>query len=88
MLGHEMVGFRERSFRSIRKRIGFVFQDPAASFNPHLTIGECIAEPFAIHRPELSVRDRGARVLELLDSVQLPADYAGRYPHELSGGQR
>ena len=88
VLGHEMVGFRERSFRSIRKRIGFVFQDPAASFNPHLTIGECIAEPFAIHRPELSVRDRGARVLELLDSVQLPADYAGRYPHELSGGQR
>ena len=88
VLGHEMVGFRERSFRSIRKRIGFVFQDPAASFNPHLTIGESIAEPFAIHRPELSVRDRGARVLELLDSVQLPADYAGRYPHELSGGQR
>ncbi|QZE25515.1 ABC transporter ATP-binding protein [Brevibacterium casei] len=88
VLGHEMVGFRERSFRSIRKRIGFVFQDPAASFNPHLTIGECIAEPFAIHRSELSVRDRGARVLELLDSVQLPADYAGRYPHELSGGQR
>ena len=88
VLGHEMVGFKERSFRSIRKRIGFVFQDPAASFNPHLTIGECIAEPFAIHRLEMSARDRQTRVLELLDSVQLPAEYAGRYPHELSGGQR
>ncbi|MEW1987612.1 ABC transporter ATP-binding protein [Brevibacterium casei] len=88
VLGHEMVGFKERSFRSIRKRIGFVFQDPAASFNPHLTIGECIAEPFAIHRTEMSARDRQTRVLELLDSVQLPAEYAGRYPHELSGGQR
>lgn len=88
VLGHEMVGFREGGFRPIRKRIGFVFQDPAASFNPHLTIGECIAEPFAIHRREMTVRDRQSRVLELLDSVQLPAEYAGRYPHELSGGQR
>ncbi|GAA1815017.1 MULTISPECIES: ABC transporter ATP-binding protein [Brevibacterium] len=88
VLGHEMVGFREGGFRPIRKRIGFVFQDPAASFNPHLTIGECIAEPFAIHRREMTARDRQSRVLELLDSVQLPAEYAGRYPHELSGGQR
>ncbi|GAA1630372.1 ABC transporter ATP-binding protein [Brevibacterium sanguinis] len=88
VLGHEMVGFREGGFRPIRKRIGFVFQDPAASFNPHLTIGECIAEPFAIHRREMTARDRQSRVLELLDSVQLPSEYAGRYPHELSGGQR
>ncbi|MCM1011178.1 MULTISPECIES: ABC transporter ATP-binding protein [unclassified Brevibacterium] len=88
VLGHEMVGFKEGGFRPIRRRIGFVFQDPAASFNPHLTIGECIAEPFAIHRREMTARDRQSRVLELLDSVQLPAEYAGRYPHELSGGQR
>ena len=88
VLGHEMVGFKEREFSKIRRRIGFVFQDPAASFNPHLTIGECIAEPFAIHRREMSAADRSKQVLELLDSVQLPSAYAARYPHELSGGQR
>ncbi|AMT95065.1 glutathione ABC transporter ATP-binding protein [Brevibacterium linens] len=88
VLGHEMVGFKEREFSKIRRRIGFVFQDPAASFNPHLTIGECIAEPFAIHRREVTQSDRSKRVLELLDSVQLPQAYAARYPHELSGGQR
>ena len=88
VLGHEMVGFKERAFSKIRRRIGFVFQDPAASFNPHLTIGECIAEPFAIHRREMTQSDRSKRVLELLDSVQLPQAYAARYPHELSGGQR
>ncbi|SDS02887.1 peptide/nickel transport system ATP-binding protein [Brevibacterium siliguriense] len=88
VLGHEMVGFKEREFSKIRRRIGFVFQDPAASFNPHLTIGECIAEPFAIHRREMAQSERSQRVLELLDSVQLPKAYAARYPHELSGGQR
>ncbi|HCG57441.1 MULTISPECIES: ABC transporter ATP-binding protein [Brevibacterium] len=88
VLGHEMVGFKERAFSPIRRRIGFVFQDPAASFNPHLTIGECVAEPFAIHRRDMSAKDRSKRVLELLDSVQLPTAYAARYPHEISGGQR
>ena len=88
VLGHEMVGFKERAFSPIRRRIGFVFQDPAASFNPHLTIGECVAEPFAIHQRDMSPRDREKRVLELLDSVQLPKAYGARYPHELSGGQR
>ena len=88
VLGHEMVGFKEKGFSQIRRRIGFVFQDPAASFNPHLTIGECVAEPFAIHKRDMSPKDRSNRVLELLDSVQLPTAYAARYPHELSGGQR
>ena len=88
VLGHEMVGFKERAFSPVRRRIGFVFQDPAASFNPHLTVGECVAEPFAIHQRDMSPRDREQRVRELLDSVQLPSAYGARYPHELSGGQR
>ncbi|GAB3283138.1 ABC transporter ATP-binding protein [Sinomonas notoginsengisoli] len=87
VLGHEMVGFREREFRPVRKDIGFVFQDPAASFNPQLTIGECVAEPLAVHMDLGAVQVR-RRVGELLESVQLPASYAARYPHELSGGQR
>ncbi|WP_136609614.1 dipeptide ABC transporter ATP-binding protein [Sinomonas albida] len=87
VLGHEMVGFRERGFRPLRKEIGFVFQDPAASFNPQLTIGECVAEPLVVHL-NLEPAQIRRRVGELLESVQLPATYASRYPHELSGGQR
>ncbi|WFR83428.1 ABC transporter ATP-binding protein [Arthrobacter sp. Y-9] len=87
VFGQEMVGFREKNFKPLRKDIGFVFQDPAASFNPHLTIGECIAEPLIIHRKPSAAEAR-KRVGELLESVQLPASYAARYPHELSGGQR
>ena len=88
VFGHEMVGFRERAFRPLRKQIGFVFQDPAASFNPRLTIGECVAEPLVVHRPEVGAAARAARVRELLEAVELPTSYADRYPHELSGGQR
>ena len=88
VLGQEMVGFKERDVKPLRQRIGFVFQDPAASFNPQLTIGECVAEPLAVHRRELGPEQCRARAAELLEAVQLPGDYAKRYPHELSGGQR
>ena len=87
VLGYEMRNLRERTFKPLRKDIGFVFQDPAASFNPQLTIGECIAEPLVIHTRPSPAQAR-KKVGELLESVQLPASYAARYPHELSGGQR
>ncbi|WP_431709677.1 ABC transporter ATP-binding protein [Glutamicibacter uratoxydans] len=87
VLGYEMADFKERSFKPLRQDIGFVFQDPAASFNPQLTIGECVAEPLNVHR-ELNPRQTRDKVTALLESVQLPASYAQRYPHELSGGQR
>jgi peptide/nickel transport system ATP-binding protein len=88
VLGKEMRGIREREFRPVRSRIGFVFQDPASSFNPLLTIAECVAEPLVIHgRAENAAEARG-RVDELLEAVQLPRAYGDRYPHELSGGQR
>ncbi|GAB4097512.1 ABC transporter ATP-binding protein [Brachybacterium horti] len=88
VLGHEMNGIREKAFRPVRRRIGFVFQDPATSFNPHLTIAECIAEPLVVHEKGLGAAQREAKVQELLDAVELPGAYARRYPHELSGGQR
>jgi len=88
VFGHEMRGYRERGFRPLRKKIGFVFQDPATSFDPQLTIGECIAEPLQVHAPELSATERRRRVASMLEAVELPAGYAGRFPHELSGGQR
>ena len=88
VLGHEMRGIRERDFKPVRKQIGFVFQDPATSFNPQLTIGECIQEPLEIHARNLSSADRRAKVSAMLEAVELPAAYARRFPHELSGGQR
>lgn len=88
VLGHEMRGMRERSFTPPRRRIGFVFQDPATSFNPHLTIEQCIAEPLVVHEQQLDAAERGRRVRELLEAAELPGDYARRYPHELSDGQR
>jgi peptide/nickel transport system ATP-binding protein len=87
VLGYEMLNLKERTFKPLRKDIGFVFQDPAASFNPQLTIGDCVAEPLIIHTNPSPAQAR-KRVGELLESVQLPASYADRYPHELSGGQR
>ncbi len=88
VLGVEMLGFREREFRGVRRDIGFVFQDPATSFNPRFTIAECVAEPLIVHGIARSVDQARARVNELLEAVQLPAAYGNRYPHELSGGQR
>ncbi|GAA4381683.1 dipeptide ABC transporter ATP-binding protein [Agromyces bauzanensis] len=88
VLGHEMLGGRERDFRPLRSRIGFVFQDPASSFNPLLTIAECVAEPLVIHGRAADAADARQRVDELLEAVQLPRAYGDRFPHELSGGQR
>lgn len=88
VLGHEMNGIRERQFRPARSRLGFVFQDPASSFNPLLTIAECVAEPLVINGRAENAAGARQRVDELLEAVQLPRAYGDRYPHELSGGQR
>jgi peptide/nickel transport system ATP-binding protein len=88
VLGHEMNGIRERQFRPARSRLGFVFQDPASSFNPLLTIAECVAEPLVIDGRAENAAGARQRVDELLEAVQLPRAYGDRYPHELSGGQR
>ncbi|AXH36500.1 ABC transporter ATP-binding protein [Humibacter sp. BT305] len=88
VLGTEMVGFSERAFKPLRADIGFVFQDPAASFNPLLTIADAVAEPLVIHGRARSTAQARPRVDELLEAVQLPRAYGDRFPHELSGGQR
>jgi peptide/nickel transport system ATP-binding protein len=88
VLGTEMNGMKERAFRPVRERIGFVFQDPASSFNPLLTIAEAVAEPLVVHKRAKDARAARGRVDELLEAVQLPRHFGDRYPHELSGGQR
>jgi peptide/nickel transport system ATP-binding protein len=88
VLGAEMLGFSERRFKPLRADIGFVFQDPAASFNPLLTIADAVAEPLIIHGRAKNPAGARKRVDELLEAVQLPKSYGDRFPHELSGGQR
>ncbi|HEX5333533.1 MAG TPA: ABC transporter ATP-binding protein [Cellulomonas sp.] len=75
------------TLRALRRRFGFVFQDPAASLNPRASVGACISEPLSVHAVGNDA-SRHRRVAELLEAVELPAAYATRYPHELSGGQR
>ncbi|WP_255560572.1 dipeptide ABC transporter ATP-binding protein [Mumia sp. zg.B53] len=88
LIGEEdITTLSDRRLRPHRARFGFVFQDPAASLNPQMTISECVAEPLKV-QSDLSAADQRAKVAALLDRVQLSASYAGRYPHELSGGQR
>lgn len=77
-----------RRTRGRAGHIGYVFQDPAASFNPLLTIGDSIAEPLIVHLREPGAKAIQAEAEALLESVHLPRSYADRYPHELSGGQR
>jgi len=84
----EMNGVSERAFRRVRRDIGFVFQDPAASFNPLLTIAQCVAEPLIVHGRARNAAAAHPRVAELLEAVQLPRSFGDRFPHELSGGQR
>ncbi|WP_210505993.1 ABC transporter ATP-binding protein [Naasia sp. SYSU D00057] len=88
VLGTEMNGVKERAFKPHRVDIGFVFQDPASSFNPLLTIAQAVAEPLVVHGRAGNAAEARPKVDELLEAVQLPRAYGDRYPHELSGGQR
>jgi ABC-type glutathione transport system ATPase component len=85
--GTTISGLSEAQLRPHRARFGFVFQDPAASLNPHMSIADCIGEPLHV-QTAMKDAEVDAKVRELLESVELSAGYAERFPHELSGGQR
>lgn len=87
VLGEDLTKLRGRQLKELRKRIGVIFQDPAASLNPRLPVGDVIAEPLQVHRVGTKA-ERRQRVHELLEAVRLPKSAYNRYPHELSGGQR
>lgn len=86
-LGSNMSSFDKREIRRLRESLQVIFQDPLASLNPSMTIGDIIAEPLKIFQKDLSKSARQAAVEAMLLRVGLTADFAGRYPHELSGGQ-
>ncbi|MBI5161960.1 MAG: ABC transporter ATP-binding protein [Micrococcales bacterium] len=88
VFGTELRGAGERRLRPLRRDIGFVFQDPATSFNPLFTIAQAIAEPLLVHGAASGAAAARGRVDELLEQVQLPGAFGDRFPHELSGGQR
>ena len=73
--------------RSTRREIQMIFQDPFASLDPRMTVGQILLQPFEIHN-HLDPKARPARILELLALVGLKASHINRYPHEFSGGQR
>ncbi|RRD46592.1 ABC transporter ATP-binding protein [Tessaracoccus sp. OH4464_COT-324] len=87
VLGQDLTQLRGQQLKELRARIGVIFQDPAASLNPRLPVGDVIAEPLQVHKVG-DTASRRQRVFELLDAVRLPRSAFNRYPHELSGGQR
>jgi peptide/nickel transport system ATP-binding protein len=82
--GHSIIG--ETGTRAYGRKVQMVFQNPGSSLNPRRTVGQSIAVPLAAHGTPGGEHKR--RIAELLEMVQLPADFALRYPHELSGGQK
>src|SRR5439155_13252402 len=77
--------YSHRRLRPIRQQMQIIFQDPYSSLNPRKSVGQIIAEPFAIHRTEKDVK---SRVRDLLARVGLSPEHINRYPHEFSGGHR
>jgi len=81
----ELTNLREKEYKSHRREIGMMFQDPVASLSPRLTVRSLLSEPFQIHKIKVNQIDQS--VARLLSMVGLLPDFLDRYPHELSGGQ-
>ncbi len=71
-----------------RSKMQIVFQDPFASLNPRMTVGDIVGEAIDIHKLAKTKKERNDKIIEMLDRVGLNSEHANRYPHEFSGGQR
>ena len=80
--------YKGQELRKMRAEMQIIFQDPYASLNPRMTIGEIIEEPLKIQKRFASKEEMRAHVLEVMEVVGLNPKYYNRYPHEFSGGQR
>ena len=86
-LGQELTTMKREALREMRREMQIVFQDPYASLNPRMTVGDIVGEPLLVH----GIGDRSSRrksVERLLEVVGFNPDFINRYPHEFSGGQR
>ena len=83
----DITRLKAKELKSVRRGLQLIFQDPYASLNPRMPVGEIIGEALKIHNIA-NGKERGERVKKLIDIVGLPKDSAYRYPHEFSGGQR
>ena len=86
--GEDVTKIKGSHLAEFRRNVQMIFQDPYASLNPRMTVGEIIREPMDIHHIFNTKEEREQRVRELLDIVGLKPDHIRRYPHEFSGGQR
>ncbi|HXL39763.1 MAG TPA: dipeptide/oligopeptide/nickel ABC transporter ATP-binding protein [Myxococcales bacterium] len=84
--GRDLLALDERELRQVRREMQIVFQDPATSLDPRMTVSTVVAEPLAVHRLGQG-SEREEKVRELLRKVGLGPELLDRYPHELSGGQ-
>ncbi len=85
--GVDLVTLKGEKMRQMRRKIQMIFQDPYASLNPRMTVGEIVAEPLMVHNAATG-KEIEERVQHLLELVKLNPGFASRYPHEFSGGQR
>ncbi len=86
-IGSNLLALDKKSMRAQRKDLQIVFQDPLASLDPRMTIGQSISEPLKTFAPHLNKRERAKKVRIMLEKVDLSGNMINRYPHELSGGQ-
>jgi oligopeptide transport system ATP-binding protein len=85
--GQDMAALTAADLRARRSEMQIIFQDPVAALDPRMPIGRIVSRPLATFEPGLHRRDLNTRAIEALRQVGLSADFAGRYAHELSGGQ-
>jgi len=86
--GQDVLSLDKKRLRQLRREMQIIFQDPYASLNPRMKIGDIVAEPLVIHQVLPRPSDRLDEAAKLLQRVGLDPDYMNRYPHEFSGGQR
>lgn len=83
----DLCQLNQDQLKPLRKEMQMIFQDPFASLNPRMKVGEIVAEPLVIHEPE-SADSHRERVIDMLERVGLDRDSVSRFPHAFSGGQR
>ena len=86
--GKDISSLRGKELAAFRREVQMIFQDPYASLDPRMTVGEIIKEPMDIHELYPTEEEKQAHVVELIKTVGLKPDHIRRYPHEFSGGQR